>query len=125
MSSAFVIAFLGLGIGEILVVAIVALLVFGGELPDVMRSMGRAYAKFRESLSEIAKPVREEFRDVPALPSARETLRDISRDVTAAGTKQPAPAPTENDTGAADASKAPTTPAPLPVDDYDDEPPPV
>jgi TatA/E family protein of Tat protein translocase len=116
-----------MGIGEILVIGVVALLVFGGELPDVMRSMGRAYAKFRESLSEIAKPVRDEFRDVPALPSARDTLRDITRDVAAAGTQKPA-APAEYETGAEESTGglATNAPPPPPIDQLDDdEPPPV
>ena len=130
MLSVLPLAFLGMGVMELLVVAVVALLVFGGELPDVMRSMGRAYARFRESLSEIAKPVREEFRDVPALPSARDTLRDITRDVASAGKKK-TPAESPEYDAATDgatpegASKQAATPPPPTVDEIDDEPPPV
>jgi Sec-independent protein translocase protein TatA len=54
-------AFFSFGFGEILLVAFVALLVFGGDLPDVMRSLGRAYAKLRAGLHDMSRPVREEF----------------------------------------------------------------
>ena len=126
MSLVLPLAFLGMGIMELLVVGIVALLVFGGELPDVMRSMGRAYARFREGLSEISKPVRDEFRDVPVLPSARETLRDISRDIASTGTKTTAVDSPEYDAGTDSVGeKAGTQPPPPTIDEIDDEPPPV
>jgi sec-independent protein translocase protein TatA len=58
------VAFLDMSTAEILVVGIVALLVFGGELPQVLRTLGRSYAKLRQSLHEVARPVREEIRRV-------------------------------------------------------------
>ena len=58
------VAFFDIGFPELIVVAIGALLVFGGELPDVMRSVGRAYQRLRKSLQEISQPVREEVQSV-------------------------------------------------------------
>jgi sec-independent protein translocase protein TatA len=75
--------FLGFGFQEILLVAFVALLVFGGNLPDVMRQLGRTYAKLRQSLHELSQPVREEIRQLREVPppSRRPTgYEDTSED---------------------------------------------
>jgi sec-independent protein translocase protein TatA len=61
-------AFLNLGFGEMVVVGVVALLVFGEKLPDAMRNLGRAYARFRQGLHDMSRPVREEIRRVTTLP---------------------------------------------------------
>ena len=70
--------FMSFGLTEMLVIGTVALLVFGGELPDVMRNLGRAYGKFRQGLQDMSKPVREEFRrvrdEVPNIPSVAEVM---------------------------------------------------
>lgn len=67
-------AFMDFGFSEIMLIGIVALLVFGGNLPDIMRSLGRSYAKLRSSLHEFSRPVRDEMRQVkkldhPGLPT--------------------------------------------------------
>ena len=51
--------------------AFVALLVFGGNLPDVMRQLGRTYGRLRASLHELSAPVREEIRQVRDVPPPR------------------------------------------------------
>ena len=61
-------AFLNFGFTEILLVGVVALLVFGGDLPDVMRSVGRSYARLRRSLQELSRPVRDEIGKIRDLP---------------------------------------------------------
>ena len=66
-------AFLGFGFTEILMVGFIALLVFGGNLPDVMRQLGRTYGKLRQSLHELSAPVREEIRQVRETPPPRRT----------------------------------------------------
>ena len=43
----------GLGMQELLVVGIVALLLFGERLPEVAKTLGRRYAEFRRGLSDI------------------------------------------------------------------------
>lgn len=64
--------FLSFGFGEMLIVGLAALLIFGGRLPEVMRNLGRAYAKFRHGMNEVAEPLRQEMRriDVRAPQSA-------------------------------------------------------
>ena len=61
-------AFMSFGFSELLLVGVVALLVFGGNLPDVMRTLGRNYARLRQSLNEFSRPVREQMREVTQLP---------------------------------------------------------
>jgi TatA/E family protein of Tat protein translocase len=48
---------LNLGLGEILVVLVVALLVFGGRLPQIGRSLGRGLVEFKKGLSGVAAEV--------------------------------------------------------------------
>jgi TatA/E family protein of Tat protein translocase len=48
-------AFLDIGFGEMVVVAFVALLMFGGKLPDVMRKFGASYREFRRGLEDVAR----------------------------------------------------------------------
>ena len=43
----------GLGIQELIIVGIVAVVLFGKRLPEVARSMGASYQEFRKGLSDI------------------------------------------------------------------------
>lgn len=87
-------AFLDVGFGEFAVVGVVALLVFGGELPDVMRKVGRAYSKLRRSLDEAARPVRDELRG-----ARRAMERDIAENAPPAGASTTQPPPGEEGDG--------------------------
>ena len=117
-------AFMSFGFSELLLVGVVALLVFGGNLPDVMRTLGRTYAKFRQSLHELSRPVREEMREITTLPPARRPV---------ASTDKP-PVPEYPDyeealaLAEAEAESTPKVDTPLPPPRQDvqiDEPPPV
>lgn len=67
-----------LGFAEILVVAVIALLVFGPErLPELARNAGKAMSRFR---SEASRSV-EELRRAADLQGLDEDLRGISKDV--------------------------------------------
>lgn len=74
-------AFMSFGFGELLIIGTVALLVFGGQLPDVMRNLGRAYARLKEGLNEVSKPVREELRDVRSMPDPRQEVQSALSEV--------------------------------------------
>ncbi|MGH7162708.1 MAG: Sec-independent protein translocase subunit TatA/TatB [Planctomycetota bacterium] len=66
-----------LSAGELLVVFVVALLLFGGRLPEVARALGRTLTEFKRGLSE----------------ETRRIERDISRDAEApkGGRAEPPP----------------------------------
>ena len=44
-------AFLNFGFGEMMLLAIVALLLYGSDLPEVAKTWGKAYAEFRRNLN--------------------------------------------------------------------------
>jgi len=51
---------MGLGLPEIILILVIALVVFGPRrLPEIGRSMGRSIQEFRKAASEISKDVSE------------------------------------------------------------------
>jgi sec-independent protein translocase protein TatA len=48
-----------IGGGELLLILVVALLLFGGRLPDVARSLGRTVSDLKRGLAEGTRPLRE------------------------------------------------------------------
>ena len=47
-----------LGTGEILLIAIVALLLFGGKkIPELMRSLGKGVKSFKDGVEDIKKDI--------------------------------------------------------------------
>jgi len=47
----------GLGPTELLIVGVIAVLLFGQRLPDVMRSMGKSVMEFKKGLNDIKSEV--------------------------------------------------------------------
>lgn len=69
-------AFIGpLGGTEVLVILLVALMLFGGRLPEVARSIGRSVNQFKRGLRDLDDELRraesEPRTKPPALPAAR------------------------------------------------------
>ena len=52
-SPMFAFIFGGMGIGELVVIGIVAVLLFGKRLPDVAKDFGKQYHQFKRGLMEI------------------------------------------------------------------------
>jgi sec-independent protein translocase protein TatA len=60
----------GLQPWHLIVIAVVALLVFGpSRLPDIGRGMGRALREFRNGTKEMTESFREEISQNPGTPS--------------------------------------------------------
>jgi len=53
-----------LGTGEIIVIALVALLVFGGKkIPELMRGLGKGVKSFRDGVNDIEKDIKEDLKE--------------------------------------------------------------
>ncbi len=67
-----------LGLGELLVIALIALLVFGpNKLPEIMRNLGKAWRTFQHETQKATNVLRESFDELdletPATPGTSET----------------------------------------------------
>ncbi len=67
----------GLSPPEIMVVAVIAILLFGSKLPDVAKTLGGSYREFRRGLNDM----QEQFRQVE---------REVKRSIDAPAKKQSA-----------------------------------
>lgn len=56
----------GIGWGEILVVALVILLFFGGKkIPELMRGLGKGVRSFKEGMNDMEKEIRSPDESAP------------------------------------------------------------
>ncbi|QYR11694.1 twin-arginine translocase TatA/TatE family subunit [Prevotella sp. Rep29] len=62
----------GLGAQEILLIALIVLLLFGGKkIPELMKGLGRGVKSFKEGVNEVDEAVNDTAKDVKE--SAKET----------------------------------------------------
>lgn len=73
-----------LGFGELCVIMIIALLLFGERLPNVARSFGKGMAEFKRSMRDSTDQVRREF-EAAAGPIA-EPMKEFQRELNDAAT---------------------------------------
>jgi sec-independent protein translocase protein TatA len=100
-----------LGGGELLVIGVLALLLFGSKrLPELGRAFGRAMREFKRATSGVEENLREVMRDLPPPPTLKPAPRQVSRGGTAtAAAALPAAAAGATPTTT---PPSPTTPAP-------------
>lgn len=75
-----------IGTTELMVVAGIALLLFGGKkVPELMRGMGKGVKEFKEGMHEVSEPieeVKEVINDAKNLtPDSTETIADVSEKI--------------------------------------------
>ena len=64
----------GIGWGEILVVALVILLFFGGKkIPELMRGLGKGVRSFKEGMNDMEKEIRSPDERAPKNEERQET----------------------------------------------------
>jgi len=64
----------GVGMPELLVILVVALLVLGPKrLPEIARSLGRGMAEFRRASNEFTRTLSASIDEPPAAPPAKST----------------------------------------------------
>ncbi len=80
-----------LGFGEVVLIAIVSILIFGRRLPEVASQSFRQMAKLRRNLEDLRRDsgLDRELRDV------RGALRDLSREIDSPAPYQRQPAPAD------------------------------
>ena len=63
----------GMGMYEMMIIGVVAIVLFGSKLPDVARSVGASYHEFRKGLSDIQSQVSTSYDSTPSYtPTATE-----------------------------------------------------
>lgn len=117
-------AFFEVGFGEMVVVGVVALLLFGGRLPEVMRSLGASYRSLRRGFDDLSRqalrPDATPYRPIPPASSRPAPSAD-------APTGKPTPAPWAPVAPPGPTTAPSTTPSTLPppprtASDNDDVP---
>lgn len=70
--------FSGIGVTEILLILLVALIVFGSRLPEVAKSIGRGYMEFRRGLKSLEQEMEMTEADVDVTGPGRSSVRPES-----------------------------------------------
>src|SRR3954451_25045912 len=87
---------LGLSFQELLIIGVVAVLLFGKNLPDVAKKFGGVYRDFRKSLDDLRSQVdfTEAFNSTPARAKPRPSYSDFddTDEITAPKFQPPPPA---------------------------------
>ena len=61
---------MGLGTNEIILIAIVVLLLFGGKkIPELMRGLGRGVREFNDAKTNVRKEIEEDVNEKEQRPS--------------------------------------------------------
>ena len=90
-----VLAMFGMGMQELLIVGVIAVLLFGRKLPEVARSLGTSYSKFRQGLNDIQSTVHSTEQYVSSPHASHSTSYDDYDDYEEATAPKFEPPPSE------------------------------
>lgn len=102
--------FSDVGGGEIVVIGVIALLLFGKSLPSVSRNLGRALAEFKRTISQASSEIHKEME--AAAESVDTATQELKKDDTLAGVGQEIKDALEEPTPSATPPEAAPAPAP-------------
>ena len=71
-------AFMGMGMQELMIVGVVAVLLFGKRLPEVAKSLGQSYSQFRKGLNDLQSSINysDSYTAPKSKPSSRSSYDD-------------------------------------------------
>ena len=73
-----ILLFLNLGGGELILILLVVLLMFGGKgVPTIARTLGRSMREFKDAANGIQQEVRSSFKDVSN--EVEEQIQEVKR----------------------------------------------
>ena len=55
--------FMGVGVQEMLIIGVIAVLLFGTRLPSIARSFGQSVVEFKKGMREIEEDVKSDVQD--------------------------------------------------------------
>jgi len=73
-----IVAFMGMGMQELMIIGIVAVLLFGKRLPEVAKSLGNSYSQFRKGLNDLQSSIdySDTYTPHKSKPSPRSSYDD-------------------------------------------------
>ena len=81
---------MGIGTPELIILGIIALLLFGKDLPKVAKSVGTTVSEFKKGMNEMTSDLREATRDLEEeARSVKKSIDDSVADVDKAVQKKP------------------------------------
>jgi len=69
---------MNIGTPEIIVIAILALMLYGKRLPEIMRAVGKGFREFKNSMSGVEESLKREVKDIDEKIKEADKLYDQS-----------------------------------------------
>ena len=80
------------GMPEMVIIAVIALIIFGRRLPDVARSVGKSIVEFKKGIREVKDDIEDQSRLDPPIPPKIEAQQSAEVSAAAAGDASSVPA---------------------------------